>query len=56
MVRGLLPRIEARAHPGMPVDGVHQWGAEVVVHTTDGRHAFPRRASTITSGAGLAAK
>jgi 2-methylcitrate dehydratase PrpD len=42
-VRALLPRITARPHPGLAADGKHQWGAEVVVHTRDGR----RRASRV---------
>ena len=41
-VRALLPRIQARPHPGMPADGVYQWGAEVVVHTKDGRRLASR--------------
>jgi 2-methylcitrate dehydratase PrpD len=41
-VRALLPRIEARAHPDMPADGVHQWGTEIVVHTKDGQRFASR--------------
>jgi 2-methylcitrate dehydratase PrpD len=41
-VRALLPRIKARPHPGMPDDGIHQWGAEVVVLTKDGRRLASR--------------
>ena len=41
-IRALLPRIHARPHPDMPADGVHQWGAEVVVHTKDGRRLASR--------------
>jgi 2-methylcitrate dehydratase PrpD len=41
-VRALLPRITARPHPDMPEDGVHQWGAEIVVHTKDGRRLASR--------------
>lgn len=42
IVRGLLPRIQARPHSDMPADGVYQWGAEVVVHTRDGRRLASR--------------
>ena len=42
VVRALLPRIQARPHPDMPADGVYQWGAEVVVHTKDGRRLASR--------------
>jgi 2-methylcitrate dehydratase PrpD len=42
IVRALLPRIKARAHPDMPADGIYQWGAEVVVHTKDGRRLASR--------------
>jgi 2-methylcitrate dehydratase PrpD len=41
-VRALLNRVEARPHPEMPADGVHQWGAEVVVHMRDGRRLASR--------------
>ncbi|MSP03404.1 MAG: MmgE/PrpD family protein [Acetobacteraceae bacterium] len=41
-VRALLPRVRAFAHPGLPADGPHQWGAEVVVHTKDGRRLASR--------------
>ena len=41
-IRALLPRIRARPHPDMPVEGAHQWGAEVVVHTRDGRRLASR--------------
>ncbi len=41
-IRALLPRIHARAHPDMPADGVYQWGAEVIVHTKDGRRLASR--------------
>jgi 2-methylcitrate dehydratase PrpD len=41
-VRALLPRIRAFAHPEMPADGAHQWGAEVVVRTKDGRRLAAR--------------
>jgi 2-methylcitrate dehydratase PrpD len=41
-VRELLPRIQARAHPDMPEDGKYQWGAEIVVHTKDGRRLASR--------------
>jgi 2-methylcitrate dehydratase PrpD len=42
VVRALLPRIQARPHPGMAADGVYQWGAEVVVNTKDGRRLASR--------------
>jgi len=42
VVRALLPRVLARPHPDMPAGGVHQWGAEVVVHTKDGRRLASR--------------
>ena len=35
-------RMQARPHPDMPADGVYQWGAEVVVHTKDGRRLASR--------------
>ena len=41
-IRALLPRVKAFAHPDMPVDGRYQWGAEVVVHTEDGRRLASR--------------
>jgi 2-methylcitrate dehydratase PrpD len=41
-VRSLMARIEARAHPGMAEDAAQQWGAEVVVTTTDGRRLSSR--------------
>jgi 2-methylcitrate dehydratase PrpD len=41
-VRALLPRVQAKPHPDMPVDGVWQWGSEVVVHTKDGRRLASR--------------
>ena len=41
-VRALLPRIDARPHPGMQDDGPYQWGSEVVVHTKDGRRLASR--------------
>lgn len=40
--RALLPRITARPHPDMPTDGPFQWGAEIVVHTKDGRRLASR--------------
>ena len=42
VVRELLPRIEAKAHPDMPDDSPLQWGAEVVVHLADGRRLASR--------------
>ncbi len=42
VVRALLPRVQARPHPDMPADGIYQWGAEVVVHTKDGRRLASR--------------
>ena len=42
IVRALLPRVLARAHPDMPADSADQWGAEVVVHTKDGRRLASR--------------
>jgi 2-methylcitrate dehydratase PrpD len=41
-IRALLPRIKARPHADMPVDGAHQWGAEVVINTKDGRRLASR--------------
>jgi 2-methylcitrate dehydratase PrpD len=41
-VRALLPRVQARPHPDMPADSADQWGAEVVVHTKDGRRLASR--------------
>jgi 2-methylcitrate dehydratase PrpD len=41
-IRALLPRIEARAHPDMPADGIHQWGTEIVVHTKAGQRFASR--------------
>jgi 2-methylcitrate dehydratase PrpD len=42
VVRALLPRIRASAHPDMPKEGQYQWGAEVVVNTKDGRRFASR--------------
>jgi 2-methylcitrate dehydratase PrpD len=42
VIRALLPRVKAGAHPDMPADGKYQWGAEVVVHTKDGRRLASR--------------
>jgi 2-methylcitrate dehydratase PrpD len=42
-VRALMARTEARAHPDMPDDSPQQWGAEVVVTTTDGRRFASRQ-------------
>jgi len=42
VVRAVLPRVQARPHPDMPADGIYQWGAEVVVHTKDGRRLVSR--------------
>ena len=41
-MRALLPRIKAFAHPDLAAGGPHQWGAEVVVHTKDGRRLASR--------------
>ena len=41
-VRALMSRIQARPHPAMPADGAFQWGAEIVVHTRDGRRLASR--------------
>jgi 2-methylcitrate dehydratase PrpD len=41
-VRALLPRVKAFGHPDMPADSDQQWGAEVVVHTRDGRRLASR--------------
>jgi 2-methylcitrate dehydratase PrpD len=41
-IHAMLPRIEARPHPDMPADGKLQWGAEVIVHTKDGRRLASR--------------
>ena len=40
--RALMPKIHARPHPDMPADGKFQWGAEVIVHTLDGRRLASR--------------
>jgi 2-methylcitrate dehydratase PrpD len=42
-VRALLARVTARPHPDMPADSPLQWGAEVVVHTTDGQRFASRQ-------------
>jgi len=42
-VRALMARTEARAHPDMSDDAPQQWGAEVVVTTTDGRRFASRQ-------------
>ena len=42
VVRALLPRVNAHAHPDMPAGGAFQWGAEVVVITKDGRRLASR--------------
>lgn len=42
-IRELLRRVEARPHPDMPADSPLQWGAEVIVHTTDGRRLASRQ-------------
>lgn len=36
-VRAVMARIQARPHPELSADATRQWGAEVVVTTTDGR-------------------
>jgi 2-methylcitrate dehydratase PrpD len=41
-VRATMARVEARPHPELSADGRHPWGAEVVVHTTDGRRLASR--------------
>ncbi len=41
-IRALMARTEARPHPDMPDDSPLQWGAEVVVTTTDGRRLASR--------------
>ena len=41
-IRTLMQRVEARPHPDMPADSPFQWGAEVVVHTTDGKRLASR--------------
>jgi 2-methylcitrate dehydratase PrpD len=41
-IRSLMARTEARPHPGMPEDSPQQWGAEVVVTTTDQRRLASR--------------
>ncbi len=41
-IRTLMQRVEARPHPDMPENSPFQWGAEVVVHTTDGKRLASR--------------
>jgi 2-methylcitrate dehydratase PrpD len=41
-IRTLMQRVEARPHPDMAADSPFQWGAEVVVHTTDGKRLASR--------------
>jgi 2-methylcitrate dehydratase PrpD len=41
-IRALMQRVEARPHPDMPSDSPRQWGAEVIVHTRDGRRLASR--------------
>ena len=41
-IRALMARTEARPHPDMPDDSPLQWGAEVVVTTTDGQRLASR--------------
>jgi 2-methylcitrate dehydratase PrpD len=41
-IRSLMARTVARPHPGMPEDSPQQWGAEVVVTTTDQRRLASR--------------
>ena len=54
IIRALLPRINAFGDPDMPADGVHQWGAEVAVHTQDERRLASRIKNYETRGAGMA--
>lgn len=48
-VRAVMPRVTVRAHPDMPDDSPHQWGAEVIVTLTTGERLasriddYPRR-------------
>jgi 2-methylcitrate dehydratase PrpD len=41
-IRDLMRRVTARPHPDMPADSPLQWGAEVVVTTTDGQRFSAR--------------
>jgi 2-methylcitrate dehydratase PrpD len=36
-IRAIMTRVEAKPHPEISADGRHPWGAEVIVHTKDGR-------------------
>ena len=36
-IRSIMTRVEAKPHPEISADGRHPWGAEVIVHTKDGR-------------------
>ncbi|MGE0224510.1 MAG: MmgE/PrpD family protein [Acetobacteraceae bacterium] len=42
-IRELMARVDAKPHPDMPADSPNQWGAEVIVHTTDGKRLASRR-------------
>jgi 2-methylcitrate dehydratase PrpD len=46
----LLAVTEARSHPDMADDGPAQWGAEVIVHTMDGRRLARRVDNLIGRG------
>jgi 2-methylcitrate dehydratase PrpD len=41
-IRAVMARLEARPHPDMAPDSPHQWGAEVIVTTTDGQRLASR--------------
>ncbi len=41
-IRSIMARVEAKPHPELSADGRHPWGAEVVVHTNDGRRLASR--------------
>jgi 2-methylcitrate dehydratase PrpD len=41
-IRALMQRVQARPHPDMALDAALQWGAEVIVHLSDGRRLASR--------------
>jgi 2-methylcitrate dehydratase PrpD len=41
-IRSIMTRVEAKPHPDISANGDHPWGAEVVVHTRDGRRLASR--------------
>ena len=41
-IHALMARVEAKPHPEISADGRHPWGAEVIVHTKDGKRLASR--------------